>query len=407
MSLPQITIVVPGRWHAFDFASELEQLGALHRLVTNYPKSRTRRWKIPDSKVISLPLTLVLTKMMWKLGGEKVAMRHNFWINDIFARRAARELGTPDLVHSWSGSSEPTLRAARSRGVSTVLERSSSHILEQCRILRETYADLGLRWEETQRLTVDRELREYDLVDRVFVPSLFVERSFLSSGYPGDRIFRNGFGVDLSRFTPDPAAKRDNVFRVVYAGSMSVRKGVHFLAQAFRQAAVPNSELLLIGGSLPETNTLLGSEDTRIRRVGHVPQAKLPALYRTGSVFAIASVEEGQAYVQAQALASGLPLVCTKHTGGEDFLVASGAASSRTNDLTEFPAGYLVPSAKPDALAAAFRELARDPELLAAKQAAARLLATRDLSWRRYAKANLAEYSRILWQRKKYGQQCE
>ena len=39
---PQITVVVPGRWHAFDLARELEGLGALHRLVTNYPRSYTQ-----------------------------------------------------------------------------------------------------------------------------------------------------------------------------------------------------------------------------------------------------------------------------------------------------------------------------------------------------------------------------
>lgn len=393
-AVPQITVVVPGRWHAFDLAKELEQLGALHRLVTNYPRSRTQRWSIPDAKVVSLPFTLLLTKLAWKLGGEKFAMRQNFRINDVFARRAARKLGSPALVHAWSGSAEPGLQVARQRGIPTVLERSSSHMLEQCRILRETYGALSRSWVETPAASVERELREYDLVNRVFVPSLFVERSFQARGFPADRLFRNGFGVDLSRFTP--GEKTDDVFRVIYAGSLSVRKGLHFLAQAFREANIPNSELLLVGGALPETDELLGGSDPRVRRVGHVPQAELPALYRTGSVFAMASVEEGQALVQAQALACGLPLVCTTSTGGEDFLATSGAGESRVNGLVEFPAGFLVPVAQPAAMATALRELAADRARLAAKQAAARGMASRDLSWRRYAAANLAEYARIV-----------
>jgi len=58
MNCLKITIVVGGRWHAFDLARELHAAGLLHRLITNYPKYKTRQWGIPDDKVVSLPLTL-------------------------------------------------------------------------------------------------------------------------------------------------------------------------------------------------------------------------------------------------------------------------------------------------------------------------------------------------------------
>ncbi len=386
----QVTIVVPGRWHAFDLARELNQLGALHRIVTNYPKSRTRRWGIPDEKVVSLPLSLMLTKLAWKLGGERMAMRQQYRINNLFARAAARRIGSLDLVHAWSGSGEPAMLEARRRGIPAVLERSSSHMLEQCRLLREEYGAVGLTWEPTPQATVERELREYELADCVFVPSLFVERSFAAHGFPAARLFRNGFGVDLGRFSP--VAKTDDVFRVIYAGALGLRKGIHHLVRAFKEADIPNSELLLIGSRMPETDRLLGAADQRVRLAGHVPQSELPTLYRTGSVFAMASIEEGQALVQAQALACGLPLVCTTNTGGEDFLAASGEATPRTQELIEFPAGYLVPAGRPEVMAVALRALAFDATRLAAKRDSAGRLARQDLSWRRYAEANLTRY---------------
>lgn len=393
-SVPQITIVVPGRWHAFDLARELEQLGALHRLVTNYPKSRTRSWGIPDDKVVSLPLTLVLTKMAWKLGGERLAMRQQYRIYDLFARRAAQKLGHPDVVHAWSAAAEPSLRVARARGIPKVVERSSSHMLEQCRILREEYTAVGLKWEETPLTTVERELREYELANRVFVPSLFVERSFLARGFPAARLFRNGFGVDLSRFTP--GEKKDDVFRIIYAGALSVRKGIHHLVQAFREANIPNSELLLVGSDKPETNRLLGVKDPRIRCFGHVPQTELPAIYRTGSVFAMASLEEGQALVQVQALASGLPLICTANTGGEDFLALDAEGVTSRTDVQSFPAGCVVTAGNSGAMAKAFRATALNAVRLSEMRLAAAALAKRDLSWRRYAQQNLDQYSALL-----------
>ncbi len=398
-SIPQVTIIVPGRWHAFDLARELEQLGALHRLVTNYPKSQTRRWNIPDCKVVSLPVSGVLSRVAYKLGGEAFAMRQQFRINNLFARQAARYLGNPDLVHAWSGAAEPALLTARARGIPSVLERSSSHMLEQCRLLREEYASVGLRWVETPKATVARELREYELADRVFVPSLFVERSFAMRDFPGHRLFRNGFGVDLARFLP--GGKKDEVFRVIHVGALSIRKGVHHLVRAFKEADIPNSELLLVGGVLSETSRLVGGADPRIRCIGHVPQADLPAYYRSASVFVLASIEEGQAMVQAQALACGVPLICTTSTGGEDFLELGGEGREIATGLREYPAGFVVSPREPALLAKALRMVADSVERLRSMRAAAVVLARRDLSWRNYAAGNLRHYQAILSSRRK------
>ncbi len=391
--MPQITLVVPGRWHAFDLARELEQLGALHRLITNYPKSQTRRWGIPDAKVVSLPVSDVLTRLAWKFGGEAFAMRQQFRINDLFARQAAKHLGTPDLVHAWSAAAEPALLAARARGIPTVLERSSSHMLEQCRLLREEYASLGLRWEETPTATVERELREYQLADRIFVPSRFVRDSFVARNFPEEKLFLNGFGVDLGRFTP--GEKSDGIFRVIYAGSLSVRKGVHHLVRAFKKADLPKSELLLVGRASAETPKLLGAADSRVHCTGHVPQSELPVHYRAASVFVMASIEEGQAMVQAQALACGLPLICTTNTGGEDFLALDGEGREILPGVWEYAAGFVVQPRSPDLLAIVLRRLASEPGKLATMRSAASALARRDLSWRRYVVANLERYRTI------------
>jgi alpha-maltose-1-phosphate synthase len=388
----KVTLIVPGRWHSFELARELNRLGALHRIVTNYPKSRTLLWEIPDEKVVSLPLSFLLTRLVWKLG-ETQAMRQQFRINDLFARAAARRLGRPDLVHAWSGSAEPSLCEAKGRGLIAVLERSSSHMLEQCALLRSEYASLGLRWEETPAATVEREVREYALADCVYVPSRFVERTFLARGHPPAKLFRNGFGVDVGRFKP--GRKSDEVFRVVFAGAQSVRKGIHHLVTGFRAAQVLGSELVLVGGRSADTDRLVGGSDRRIRLAGHVPQAELPALYREASVFVMASVEEGQAMVQAQALACGLPLVCTENTGGEDFLEIDGPGREVGQGVREFRAGYVVPARDPAAIARVLRWLAEDSEKLSCMREAAVTLAQRDLSWRRYAEANLVKYREL------------
>src|SRR5262249_20225840 len=57
-----------------------------------------------------------------------------------------------------------------------------------------------------------------------------------------------------------------------------------------------------------------------------IPQWELKSFYEGAHVFALASREEGLAVVLCQALASGLPLVCTDRTGGSHLASLPGLA---------------------------------------------------------------------------------
>jgi len=54
--------------------------------------------------------------------------------------------------------------------------------------------------------------------------------------------------------------------------------------------------------------------------IDSVDQSKLVHYYNKAKIFILPSREEGLAMVQAQALSCGLPVVCSKDSGGEDLL---------------------------------------------------------------------------------------
>ena len=198
----KVSIVVGGRWHAFDLARELHSAGYLHRLITNYPKFKTRQWGIPDEKVVSLPLSFILSKLIYKIVGESFVRKQQFFLHNLFAIEAARHLEGSSLIHGWSSFSEPSILWAKKRDIPFILERSSAHMTVQCQLLREEYSNLGLTWHETHPKIVAQELREYDLADRVAVPSLFVKRTFIERNFPEDKIVYNSFGTNLQNFFP-------------------------------------------------------------------------------------------------------------------------------------------------------------------------------------------------------------
>ncbi len=387
----KVSIIVGGRFHAFDLAKRLHQAGILHRLITTYPKFKTRQWDIPDNLVISLPLPLLIEKFLYRMGKEILVRRAQAWIHQLFAQAAARHLEGSTLIHGWSSVSEPALHWAKKNRVPFILERSSAHMAVQYQLLTDEYQKLGLQWVATHPEVVAQELREYTMADRVAVPSLFVKNSFITQGFPETNLVHNPFGTDVNNFFP--GSKSDNIFRVVYAGSLSVRKGIGYLVQGFMKANLPESELLLIGGKTTETSLLLSGADQQVKCIGHVPQTTLVGYYHNSSVFVMPSIEEGLAMVQAQALACGLPLICTTNTGGEDLLQMSGEHPiEHHGKIQEYPAGYLVPVHDSQAIAECLAKLSQNPSLLKAKQDAALSLRSSSLSWDTYAERAITAY---------------
>jgi glycosyltransferase involved in cell wall biosynthesis len=217
----------------------------------------------------------------------------------------------------------------------------------------------------------------------------------LQQGFNEVQLIHNRFGTKLETFSP--GAKEDDIFRVVYAGSLGVRKGIHYLVRAFMQANIPNSELLLLGKKMPETPQLLTGADERVKCPGHVSETELARYYRNSSVFVMPSLEEGLALVQAQALGCGIPLICTTNTGGEDLLrIQDQQPIKLDKDIEEYSAGYLVPTRSSEAIASILQLLATNPQILQQKKEAALNFQPEALSWSAYAQRSRTAYQELI-----------
>lgn len=398
----KITIVVGGRWHAFDLANELNKQGHLHKLITNYPKWFVKKWGIPPEKVVSLQFTFWVVKAIYKVGGEKLMMRCQWLVHQWFAKQAAKYLSGSELIHGWSQWSEPSFQWAKTREIPTVLERSSAHILEQSRLLNEEHKRLGLEWPATHKKIEQMEIREYELCSSVTVPSLFVERSFIRQNFDSRKLFRNALGVNLSCFKPPtekPKAPTSIGLRVIYAGSLSVRKGIADLLEGFSRATLKNGSLTLLGGQTEELKPLLKKQPATVKALGHLPQGALVDHYQQSHCFVMNSVEEGMAMVQMQALACGLPLICTTNTGGEDLLRMSGDEGKKIGlGITQFPAGFLIPIQSPEGISFCLNKMATEEGVWEPMRSEALKIAANNLSWKSYGARAIQHYQLLLKQ---------
>jgi glycosyltransferase involved in cell wall biosynthesis len=335
-----VAIATVGRFWVLDLARELWVLGHHVAFWSSVPRNAALSYGLPADAHRSLLPRLMPLLAMRRFGGSGTSSWANRRVIEATDRLVASRLDPCDVFIGMSGVAVESARVARARfGAKVYIERGSRHVSSQKAIL-DDLRNRGMASETVPDWVVDRELAGYALADRVVIPSLHVERSFIDHGFPPEKLFRNPYGVDLSMFAPTsapPAAPPT----LLFVGAWSYRKGVDVLVDAWRQ--LEGVRLLHVGAvvdaPLPDA--------PGFTHIDAVPQSRLREFYAQAHVFVMASREEGLALVQAQALACGVPLVCTDRTGAEDL--------QRMIDDPRWVS--VVPSDNADALAAAIRAM--------------------------------------------------
>lgn len=374
------TISVMGRFHAFYLARALQDAGCLEKLLTSYPVFETVKYGVDRGRIRSLLIHELAARLWRKLPGP-LRRLHNITPQNMaaFDWNVSRRLDEKSSVFiGWSGGSLRSLRHAQELGMATFLERGSSHMLHQQAILAEEFELNGLEYGGHHPAITERELLEYEQTDYVCIPSLYAWRSFIEKGFPEEKLLINPYGVDLQHFPR--REKPDDVFRVVFCGALSVRKGLVYLLKAFSELNLPNSELLMIGSRQAETEPLLARfASDKIRHVGPFREFDLHEYYRLGSVFCLPSIEDGFGMVLNQAMASGLPLICSTNTGGADLI----------SDDRE---GFVVPIRDAEALKEKILFLYENPNKRAEMADAARARVEENFTWDHYGARALDLY---------------
>ena len=124
----------------------------------------------------------------------------------------------------------------------------------------------------------------------------------------------------------------------------------------------------------------------RIAWLGEVPDADLPALYHLADLFVLPASHPSEAFglVQVEAMAAGVPVVCTELGTGTSYVNRDGVT------------GRVVPPRDPAALAVAIRELLADPARMSAMAAAAQARVAAEFSQSVMVERMLATYQTLL-----------
>ena len=321
----KITILVGGKFHAFNLAEQINKKNFLKLLITSYPKFSLKKYGIKKDKIYSIYLKEVLIKIFNKFEVFRNFFDYNYHLSNYFDNKASKviDFSDTDLLIGWSGFSKFSFLKAKKFKCIKILERGSSHIKFQKEILKDEYLKLGIKPNIPSDKMIDKEIEEYDLADYIFVPSQFVKDTFLKYGFSDKKIVKIPYGVDLKEFQIIENSKlEDDKFRIISTGTLSVRKGSHYLIQAFLELSLDNSELIFVGPIDLEMKEYLKKykKYINIKFINKQKQERLKFFYNKSNLFVQCSIEEGLSMVQAQAMACGLPVICTTNTGGAEII---------------------------------------------------------------------------------------
>jgi glycosyltransferase involved in cell wall biosynthesis len=349
----QIVQAVFGVFHHFELAHQLHRRGHLRRIYSTWPWARLKREGLPRELVGTFPLLHTTEYLLGRSRAVSPAVLSHLasWNTRSFDRWTRHHLPDCDAFIAISGAGLLTGQRVQERGGRFICDRGSTHQRFQEAIVLEEHRRWGLPDPFPKPHITRREEQIYALADAITVPSTVAKRSFVAMGVPEAKVHVLPYGVRLDRFHPAAGAIAADSFEVLFAGSVSLRKGIPYLLEAFARLRHPRKRLTVVGSVQPEIRSLLARLPMdHVRFTGPLPQPLLAERMRASHVLVLPSVEEGLALVQGQAMASGCPVVATAATGSEDL-------------FTHGVEGFVVPERDSRALATRLQQLADDPLL--------------------------------------------
>lgn len=347
------------------------------REITEIGESRILTHRIPgfvQTAVAKSPAGPILADLVWE--SSEVSFDRIV---------AGKHLNGDDAVYGYEHAALSTFQGQKELGGLCIYDMPICHHQTQSEILSPEFQQFPITQTSYQR-HLDRQAgrrnarkdKELALADLVVANSSFTKDSLVTAGVAEDRIAVIPYGAPPVRERYHPPK---TPFIFLSAGTQSVRKGVHYLVQAWRQIApVVGSELWLVGAmELPAQ--YLRDLPGRVVIKPSLPKEELFELYRKSSVLVFPSLAEGFGMVITEAMANGLPVITTTNTCGRD-LIAHGRN------------GFLVPIRDVTALANTM-QWCLDHPLELVEMGAEALRTAADWQWQDY-RALLAKTVQVL-----------
>jgi glycosyltransferase involved in cell wall biosynthesis len=315
-------------------------------------------------------------------GDEGLSYEANDWLMRTMARECRRAAVT--AVHAYEDCSLRQFAEAKRLGKACIYDLPIGYYPAW----EQTQKELACKYVDwlppdglpsSHHVRPQQKCEEMRLADLVLVPGTFVEKT-VRAFHPDKIVAHAAYGVDLEFWNPPIEKVESRSLRFLYAGQLSLRKGIPLLLDAWRRADLGDAELHLVG-TWGLAATKRSEWPPGVTWSSPCSSGELLERYRAADVFVFPSFFEGRALVLGEALACGLPVIASLASGAEDFI--------------DERCGRLVATGSLEELVEAFRwfEHNRDKLPLMRREARAR---AEQCTWEEYRQAVVEAVSPIV-----------
>jgi glycosyltransferase involved in cell wall biosynthesis len=230
----------------------------------------------------------------------------------------------------FSTGSRETLHLLQDTKAFTVLDQISPGRAEKEIVLDEIERWPG--WATTAPVIFppfeQRTAEEWEMASRVLVNSEWSKRALIEQGVPSNKIVVVPLAYEppVSSGASEPSSPpTERPLRVLWLGSVNLRKGIQYLIEAAKRLTGRAIEIRVVG-PLQITQQAQSTAPSNLTFAGRVPRREVAEEYRSADVFVLPTLSDGFAITQLEAMAHGLPVVTTPRCGrvvtnGEDGLI--------------------------------------------------------------------------------------
>ena len=286
---------------------------SVRRLVGRTPQD------IPSERMTTFPafgLHSAVRRLANQTGPQSTA--NAIWAGETFGKLvAAQGFHGARGVYAFSGEALEVLSAAKKQGLWTAVEQmiAPRTFVEEIACEEEI---LNPGWQLSSADDVNatlfaaREQAEWEIADAVICPSDFVAQHVIEAGCAIEKVVVVPYGVD-DRFLIGRAARKPGPLRVLTVGAVGLRKGSPYVGEVARRLK-GQAEFRMVG-PIDIQSEVRDQLAKSVELTGPIPRGEMRAQFEWADVFYLPSLCEGSATACYEALAAGLPVICTENTG--------------------------------------------------------------------------------------------
>jgi len=246
-----------------------------------------------------------------------------------------------------NGMSLLSLLEIKKRGGMTVLHSQWMHPISQNNYLTAEYKKLGLNYSPILPARIERQLKEIDIVDKIWCISSLVERSFINNGIEKNRLLSCSLGVDYHSIDHRIALKSD-VFNILFVGNVNFEKGIHILLESVLNLSFNKKICIILNGYVDSRfKFLLNQYADKYEKMGislEIQPGDPFKNFSRASIFVLPSIHESFGLVVLEAMASGLPVIVSDNVGAKDcvkdgsngYIFQRGSSTDLTSLIQKF-----------------------------------------------------------------------